>query len=121
MTMATSKLKLKHKTSAHKASKGRAAQTRRLAPAVTTSKVDSKGRVSLGKAFANSLVIIRSQNEDVVEIVRAEAIPAREAWLYKNPQAYESVRRGLEQAARGELVEGPDLEAGAKLADEIEE
>jgi len=120
MTIAAAKSKSRRKPARRATLRGGASSTGRSAGGVATAKVDAKGRVTLGKSFANSLVIIKSC-DDVVEIVRAEAVPAREAWLFKNKRAYESVMRGLEQAARGEFVEAPDLEAGRKLADEIED
>ena len=73
-------------------------------------KVDSKGRVNLGKAFANQLVLVRDLGEGMVEIVRAEAVPAPELWLHKNPRAIRAVMEGLAQAKEGELVEGPNLD-----------
>lgn len=73
-------------------------------------KVDSKGRVNLGKAFANRLVLVRELGDGVVEIVRAEAVPAPELWLHRNPRAIRAVMEGLAQAKEGELVEGPSLD-----------
>lgn len=43
------------------------------------------------------------------------AVPARELWLYRNPQALASVRRGVAEAERGELY---DLGSFAKYADD---
>ena len=42
---------------------------------------------------------------------KGKKVPKREEWLHKNPEALKSVERGLEQAKRGELSEGPDLDA----------
>jgi len=42
---------------------------------------------------------------------------AREAWLYENPKALASVRRGLDQARKGKIAKiPPDLKEAAKLA-----
>ena len=43
-------------------------------------------------------------------------VPAAEAWLFRNRDALSSVRRGLEQVAAGNFVEGPDLDAAHALA-----
>jgi hypothetical protein len=42
-------------------------------------------------------------------------IPPEEAWLYKNPEALASVRRGLQEAAEGKTV---SLGSFAQYADE---
>jgi hypothetical protein len=81
--------------------------------------VDSRGRVSLGKAFARRLVLMTRTAEDRVEIEMAEAIPAREAWLHKNKAALASVMRGLDQAERKDFAEAPNLAADAEIANSI--
>ncbi len=87
----------------------------------TATKVDSRGRVTLGKAFANRLVLMTRVGEDRIEIEMAEAVPAREAWLHKNRAALGSVARGLEQTGRDEFAKSPDLKAGGALADRIKD
>jgi len=77
--------------------------------AVTTKTVDSKGRVALGKDFANRHVIVNVLGKGVLQIVLAEVVPAREAWLYKNPEALLSVLKGLQEPG---FAESPDLDAG---------
>jgi hypothetical protein len=67
------------------------------------------------------LVIVKRLAEGVVQIVRAEAVPEAEAWLHKNPEVLARVRSGMEQATRGELVDGPDLAAGDELVKKLEE
>ena len=89
--------------------------------ASVTKTVDSRGRVTLGKDFANQLVIVQEVSEGYLRIVRAEAVPAKEAWLYKNPEALAAVMRGLEQAKARRFAERPNLEADAALADAIDE
>jgi ABC-type nitrate/sulfonate/bicarbonate transport system substrate-binding protein len=71
-----------------------------------TRTADSKGRVVLGKRFANRTVIVK-------------VVPEREAWLYKNPKALKSVLRGLAEARAGHFTAGPDLEADAALISEL--
>ena len=68
---------------------------------------DSKGRIGLGAAFANRNVIIERVDDTEVRVILAEVVPAREAWLHKNPAAMDSVIRGLEQAKLMQLSENP--------------
>jgi hypothetical protein len=78
---------------------------------------DSKGRVTLGGHFANRAVIVEHRSDDEVVVRLARLIPEREAWLYENPKALASVRRGLDQARKGNVAKKtPDLKAAAKLA-----
>jgi hypothetical protein len=44
--------------------------------------VDSKGRLTLGEAFANRTVLVEERGEGEVLIRLARVIPEREAWLY---------------------------------------
>ena len=83
--------------------------------------VDSKGRIALGSAFANSTVLIEEGEGGELIIKRASVIPEREAWLYNNKNALASVRRGLSEAAEGKFAKGPDLKASGKLAGLIPE
>ena len=76
---------------------------------MTTKTVDGRVRITLGPRYANRLVIVREHGDGVLEIVPAEAVPSREAWLYKNARALEAVRGGLEEARAGRFAEAPDL------------
>jgi hypothetical protein len=83
---------------------------------------DSKGRVTLGGHFANRAVIVEHRSDDEVIVRLARVIPEREAWLYENPQALASVRRGLDQARKGKVAKKvPDLRTAAKLAAQLED
>lgn len=83
---------------------------------------DAKGRVTLGGRFANRAVIVEQQSDDAVLIRLARVIPEREAWLYENPKALTAVRRGLDQARKGQVAKRPpDLKAAAKLAARLED
>jgi hypothetical protein len=89
--------------------------------ATLTKSVDSKGRLTLGESFANHTVLVESQGEGEVLVRLARVIPAREAWLYENKIALDSVRRGLKQAAERQFAKGPDLEAAAALAEQLQD
>ena len=78
---------------------------------MTTKTVDARGRLTLGQKYANSLVIVRERDDGGLEIMPAEAVPAREAWLYRNPKALKAVREGIEDARAGRFAETPDLTA----------
>ena len=83
---------------------------------------DSKGRVTLGGHFANRAVIVERRSDDEVIVRLARVIPEREVWLYENPKALASVRRGLDQARRGNVTKNPpDLKAVAKLVEQLED
>jgi len=85
-----------------------------------TKHTDSKGRLTLGEAYANRTLIVEQRGTDIV-IHLARVIPEREAWLYENPTALAAVRRGLKQARSGKLSDGPDLSEAARLAEKLED
>lgn len=85
---------------------------------MTTKTVDSRGRITLGPRYANRLVIVREHEDGALEIIPAEAVPAREAWLYNNPEALKTVRQGVEEARAGRFAEAPDLGAEGLPDDE---
>lgn len=64
---------------------------------------DSKGRISLGKYAkgVSSFRITVDENHRIILEPFAE-VPLYEKWLYDNPQALTSVRKGMEQSAKGE-------------------
>jgi hypothetical protein len=74
--------------------------------------VDSKGRVNLGQRFADKPFIIEPISDTEVKVSLARVIPEREMWLYQNPEARDTVFRGLERARARQFAESPpDLEA----------
>jgi len=80
---------------------------------------DSKGRITLGGAFAHRTLLVEERDDEIV-LRLARVIPEREAWLYENRGALDSVRKGLAQARTGKFARpGPDLKAAADLADEL--
>lgn len=79
---------------------------------------DSAGRITIGKENKDRLYAVQHQpNGDILlspVVIRHE----REAWLYDNPEARESVRLGLEQSGHDETH---DLGSFAQFLDEDEE
>ncbi len=80
---------------------------------------DTKRRLTLGKALEGldsdvRFDVYRRPNGQIVLDPRV-SIPASEAWLYRNPTALSSVRRGLQEAAEGKAVA---IGSFAKYADE---
>jgi hypothetical protein len=87
---------------------------------MTTKVADSKGRIALGPAFANQPVMIEQIDPTEVRIVAAVMIPKREAWLYENKSALQSVKRGLKQVAAGRYSKKPpNIDADAKIAEQL--
>jgi hypothetical protein len=85
-----------------------------------TRNTDSKGRITLGKAFSNRTMLVETRGDEIVlRLVRV--IPEREAWLYEKGEALAAVRRGLKQAKAGDFSKGPDLGAARKLADRLQD
>jgi len=86
-----------------------------------TKSADSKGRIALGRRFANRTVIVREVDETEVVVTLASVIPEREAWLFRNEQAQALVAAGLEQARAGRFSDSsPDLEADAELSAQLD-
>ena len=86
-----------------------------------TKTIDSKGRLTLGRRYANRTVIVREVDETEVVVTLASVIPEREAWLFSNEQAKAMVAAGLEQAMTGRFsASPPDLQADAELAAKLD-
>jgi predicted transcriptional regulator len=85
-----------------------------------TAKTDERGRVTLGKEFANRLMIVR-RTEAGILLVPAEAVPAKEAWLFKKPAAIKAVLEGLADAEAGRFAEPPNLEVDEKMLADAED
>jgi hypothetical protein len=84
-------------------------------------KIDSKGRLLLGEKFANQNVIVETQKDGSLLLKPAVVVPITEAWLYKNKNAFQSVRRGLEQASNRQFAEDPRSSKDTKLVKDVEE
>jgi hypothetical protein len=80
---------------------------------------DAKKRVTLGKALTGldedvRFDVYRNDSGQIV-LDPQVSIPASEAWLYRNPEALASLRRGLQEAAEGKTI---SLGSFAQYADE---
>lgn len=71
---------------------------------------DSKGRITLGR-FANGVSsFVVSQDDDGRLLLEPyKEVPAREAWLFENPEAIGKVRQGLADLAADRLVDRGDF------------
>jgi hypothetical protein len=47
---------------------------------------------------------VNEGSDGTIVLTPVAVIPKRELWLWQNPEALASVRRGLEQSARGEGI-----------------
>ena len=89
---------------------------------MTTKRLDSKGRVTLGSRFAGQTVVIDDSDPDRILITPMVMIPAKEAWLYKNEVALGRVREGLADAGRGAFSSSPpDVDADLDWLGDVED
>ena len=87
-----------------------------------TKTTDDKGRVALGKRFANKTVIIREIDATEILVTLARVMPEREAWLFENDAVKALVATGLQQAEAHQFSDSPpDVDADATFADLLEE
>jgi hypothetical protein len=83
---------------------------------------DAKGRIGLGKALANRLVQVEARSDGSYVITPGIFVPEREAWVYKNSEAWEQLSRGLQESRDGAApVQAPDLNADAEAFSDTEE
>ncbi len=72
---------------------------------VTETKVDSKNRITLGKAkFKVGMYKVYSNSLGQIILDPLVTIPAHEQWLFKNKEALRMVQEGLEAARKGQFV-----------------
>lgn len=83
--------------------------------------IDSKGRLSLGAEFAGTQVIVEPVATGV-NLKYVKAVPAHEAWVWENEAALKAVREGIEQAAAGDLSDGPkDFEGSLAFSESLDD
>lgn len=68
--------------------------------------VDSRRRLSLGKAGVaeDTRYAISVSDDGDILLTPLASIPARERWVWEDPEMLASLQRGIDQASRGELV-----------------
>ncbi len=86
-----------------------------------TKTVDSRGRINLGKEFANKTFFVERTGETEIKLELAAVIPERELWLYKTPEAKELLEIGLQQARTKQFASPPDLDVDQALIDQLED
>lgn len=83
-----------------------------------TKTLDSKDRITLGGRLKDVLgnkmkfegfMVYLGKNGDIL-LRPSVSVPSSEAWIYNNPEASASIRKGLKQAAEGKLERVKDLE-----------
>ncbi len=65
--------------------------------------IDSKGRLLLGNEFAGSTYLMEKNIDGIITLRPAITVPVKEAWLYQNKKAIESVQQGLNEAKSGKV------------------
>src|SRR5260370_18826896 len=87
---------------------------------VAEDEVDSRGRVSLGKAGAEPGRRYRVERniDGVLLLIPVVSIPEREMIVWRHPEVAESILKGLDEAKAGLTVERPGF---TKPADEDED
>ncbi|MFJ9460907.1 hypothetical protein ACIRST_38290 [Kitasatospora sp. NPDC101447] len=78
---------------------------------VAETEVDSRGRVSLGRAGAKPgrRYRVESNPDGVLLLTPVVSIPEREMQVWTDPLLAERIRVGIEQAQRGETVDLGDF------------
>ena len=83
-------------------------------PSVTTrvfeAAVDSRHRITLGAAAQHQRYRVTTLDNGNILLEPLVSIPARELDLWNDPELLASVKRGLEQAAAGDLHDLGDFE-----------
>ena len=71
---------------------------------IDTRTVDDRNRLTVGELLKGSKRVRLYKNErGEVLLQPVVEIPASEAWLFQNKEAFESVRKGVEDASEGKI------------------
>lgn len=80
-----------------------------------TKAIDSLRQLKIGLDRVHFMVYCNRAGQ--ILLSPETTIPLHEAWLYKNPEALESVLRGMDQAKRGKLRKTKSFAKHAREAD----
>lgn len=87
-----------------------------------TKTADSRGRISLGKEFANKTFVFEKTGDKEMKLELAAVIPERELWLYKNPKARDTVLEAVERLKKGQFaVSPPNVDEEEPWMEELED
>ena len=71
---------------------------------IATRTIDDRNRLTLGELIKGSKRIRLYKNDRGEVLLRPVVeIPASEAWLFQNQEAFESVKKGLKDASEGKI------------------
>jgi hypothetical protein len=71
---------------------------------IATRTIDDRNRLTLGELIKGSKRIRLYKNDRGEVLLRPVVeIPASEAWLFQNKEAFESVKKGLKDASEGKI------------------
>lgn len=70
-------------------------------------KVDSKGRVNLSSLISKHVTKVKATvgKDDNITLVPYVEVPESEWWFLKHPEIWESIQRGMKDAAEGRVKE----------------
>jgi len=80
-----------------------------------SARLDKRGRLTLGTEVSSRQYRVMINEAGQILLDPVINIPERELWLWKNREAIDSLKKGMEQAASGDLH---DLGSFANYADE---
>ncbi|MEW6349113.1 MAG: hypothetical protein AB1646_08615 [Thermodesulfobacteriota bacterium] len=72
-----------------------------------TKTADSRGRINLGKEFANRTFLLEKIGETEMRLELAAVIPERELWFFRNPEAQRTVFDAIHRVRAGEFAQSP--------------
>ena len=83
---------------------------------------DSRGRINLGKEFANKIFFIEKTGETEMKLELAAVIPEREMWLHRNPEERDAVYKAIDRLREGQFAEfPPDVDQDEPWMEELKD